>query len=87
MPNKKNAKKELRKAKKRTEANAFVKKEVKEIIKKSQKSLETKEATAKETVFKAMKTLDKAAQKGVIKKNTAARKKSRLHKKLNATLK
>lgn len=32
----------------------------------------------------AIKSIDKATQKGVLHKNTAARKKSRLHKKLNA---
>ena len=36
----------------------------------------------KETVLKAISTLDKAAEKGVIHKNNAARRKSRLMKKL-----
>ncbi|MBU4454999.1 30S ribosomal protein S20, partial [Patescibacteria group bacterium] len=38
---------------------------------------------AKELVMKTMKALDKAAQKGIIKKNTRDRKKSRLQKKFN----
>jgi len=33
--------------------------------------------------MKTLKALDKAARKGVIKKNTANRRKSRLHKRLN----
>ena len=37
----------------------------------------------KETVLKAISTLDKAAEKGVIHKNAAARRKGRLMKKLN----
>ena len=36
-------------------------------------------ATMKETYLKAQKAIDKAAAKGIIKKNTAARKKSRLN--------
>jgi small subunit ribosomal protein S20 len=40
---------------------------------------------AKEAVGEAIKRIDKAAQKGMIKKNTAARRKSRLAKKLAAS--
>ena len=39
--------------------------------------------TAEEAVKAAIKRIDKAAQSGVIKKNTAARRKSRLQRKLN----
>lgn len=39
---------------------------------------------AEEAVREAIKRIDKAAQKGVLKKNTAARRKSRLQRKLNA---
>lgn len=39
---------------------------------------------AKELIREAQKALDKAAKTGVIKKNTAARKLSRLMKKVNA---
>ena len=39
--------------------------------------------TAEETLQQAIKALDKAAQKGVIHKNNAARRKSRLMKALN----
>ena len=87
MPNKKSAKKELKKSIKRQEANLFVKKEIKELTKTARKAVTSKEAEAKALVQKTMKALDKAAQKGVIKKNTAARRKSRLHKKLNSVSK
>jgi small subunit ribosomal protein S20 len=40
---------------------------------------------AEEAVKAAIRRIDKAAQKGVLKKNTAARRKSRLQRKLNAT--
>lgn len=39
---------------------------------------------AEEAVKSAIKRIDKAASKGVIKKNTAARRKSRLQRRLNA---
>ena len=83
MPNKKSAKKELRKNIKRAAANDFVHKEIKELSKAARKQISEKAEVAKETVLKTVKALDKAARKGVIKKNTAARKKSRLTKALN----
>ena len=43
-----------------------------------------KPADAEKSVREAIRALDKAAQKGIIKKNNAARSKSRLMKKLNA---
>jgi len=83
MPNKKSAKKELRKGNKRALYNSKISENVKTLIKKSRKAIVAKDATAKELVVKALKTLDKAAQKGVIKKNTRNRNKSRLQKRLN----
>ena len=84
MPNKKSAKKELKKSIKRETANSFVTKQIKELSKDSRKAIQSKDEKAKEVVAKTMKALDKAAAKGIIKKETASRKKSRLHKKLNA---
>ena len=43
-----------------------------------------KKEDAKKALVKAQKALDKAAKGGVIKKNTASRKKSRLSKKIKA---
>lgn len=83
MPNKKSAKKELRKNIKRKAYNKKVKDNIKTLVKKSRKAIELKDATAKELVAKALKALDKAAAKGIIKKNVRDRNKSRLHKKLN----
>ena len=83
MPNIESAKKELRKSIKRNARNSNVEKSLKELIKKSRKAIETKDGKAKDLVAKTMKALDKAAQKGIIKKNTRDRRKSRLHKKLN----
>jgi small subunit ribosomal protein S20 len=83
MPIKKSAQKELRKSKKNQIYNKKVVDHLKNIIKKSQKAISQKENKAEELVQGALKALDKAAQKGIIKKNTRDRKKSRLQKKLN----
>jgi small subunit ribosomal protein S20 len=83
MPNKKSAIKELRKSAKRAIRNYKVKKAIKDVVKESKKLIETKEKQATDKVKAAIKLLDKAAAKKIIAKNTAARKKSRLMKKLN----
>ncbi len=83
MPNIKSAKKELRKSKKRKIYNEKIKNNAKNLIKKSRQAISADDHKAQELVKQTFKALDKAAQKGVIKKNTRDRKKSRLHKKLN----
>jgi len=83
MPNKLSAKKELRKSKKRQIVNQKALDNIKTLIKKSRKAIEAKGKEAEELVKKTLKALDKAAQKGLIKKNTRDRRKSRLHQKLN----
>ncbi|HOZ55673.1 MAG: 30S ribosomal protein S20 [Parcubacteria group bacterium ADurb.Bin316] len=87
MPNLKSAKKELRKSKKRQIRNTQINDNLKKLIKNSRKAIEAKDSKAKELVAQTMKALDKAAQKGIIKKNNRDRRKSRLHTKLNAMLK
>lgn len=63
-----------------TERNRAVKGIVKSAIKKTREAVAAgKTDEAKEWLKNAQKALDKAAQKHVIKKNTAARKKSRLN--------
>lgn len=83
MPNIKSAKKELRKGAKRQMRNKKIKNDVKDLIKKSRKAIEAKEKDVKDLVAKTLKALDKAAQKGIIKKKTKDRKKSRLQQRLN----
>lgn len=87
MPNIKSAKKELRKGKTRRVYNIKIKDNLKNLIKKSRKAIEAGDAKAKELVAQTLKALDKAAQKGVIKKNTRDRKKSKLQIRLNKILK
>ncbi len=76
MPNIQSARKELRKAKKRAALNKLRKDGFKDAIKKA-----IKEPTA-DALKLAQQALDKAARAGVIKKNTASRRLSRLMKKL-----
>lgn len=84
MPNKKSAAKELRKAVKRNAANKKVSDKLKNSVKASLKQIKAGDKQVKEDYKKTIKLIDKAAKKGVIKKNTASRKKSRLMKKVNA---
>lgn len=81
MPIKKSAKKYMRVTKRKTEKNKRIKGLFKSAIKKTRESIHAeKTEEAKEWLKKSIKALDKAAQKKVIHKNTAARKKSRLNK-------
>jgi small subunit ribosomal protein S20 len=83
MPNIKSAAKEYRKNIKRRAFNNNIEVHIQDLIKKSRKAIGAKDAKSAALVKETMKALDKAAQKGVIKKNTAARKKSRLNLLLN----
>ncbi len=81
MPNTKSAAKAMRQSARRHVANLKTKAKVKDATKKVRKSLEAKSATEATAALRgAMAALDKAAKKGVIHKNTASRKKSRMAK-------
>jgi len=82
MPIKQSAKKALRQAKKRAAANKVVRDAARAAVKTVVKNLEAK-TDVKEAIRLAQKKLDKAAKIGVIKPKTAARKLSRLMKKVN----
>lgn len=86
MPIKQSAKKALRQAKKRTAANKIVKDASKLAIKNVLKAIESGK-DVQDAIKAAQKKLGKAAKKGVIKKQTAARKLSRLMKKINTAIK
>lgn len=87
MPNRKASIKDLRKSAKRQEFNKKISDNLKQLLKKSIKAIEAKDAKAKELLTQALKAIDKAAQKGILKANTRNRKKSRLTKKFNKSLK
>ena len=78
MPITQSAKKAVRGSLKKKAFNDQRKRAMKEIIKKIEKLAKTNKAEAVKILPSAFKTIDKAMQKGVIKKNNAARKKSRL---------
>ncbi|MCB9798775.1 30S ribosomal protein S20 [Candidatus Nomurabacteria bacterium] len=87
MPNLKNAKKALRQAKKRAEENLVVKKAYKTALKEVNKAMDAGQKDVADLLKTAQKKLDKAAKKGVLKKNTASRKFSRLMAKVNTVAK
>ncbi|MCE9517573.1 30S ribosomal protein S20 [Candidatus Nomurabacteria bacterium] len=81
MPITKSAKKALRGSLKKKAINDRNKKLVKESIKTIEKLVkEKKKDEAKKLLPVAYSTIDKATKKGIFKKNTASRKKSRLSK-------
>jgi len=84
MPIKKAAFKALRQNKRHRIRNLRVKNHLKKLSINFRKAVEKKDkAKAAEFAKKLIKAYDKAAEHNYIKKNTAARKKSRLMKKLN----
>ncbi|MFA6973262.1 MAG: 30S ribosomal protein S20 [Parcubacteria group bacterium] len=88
MPIKKAAKKYMRVTARKTEKNNKIKGLFRSAIKKTKEAVAKNDtAQATEELKRAIKALDKAAQKKVIKKNTAARKKSRLNKMVKAVVK
>ena len=85
MPNIKSAIKRVSVIEKKTLRNNMIKSEYKTAVKKFEKAVENKDMENLDALFSlATKKIDQACTKGVIVKNTAARKKSNLAKKLNA---
>lgn len=79
MPITTSAKKALRGSLRKKTQNDRTKKKMKEVIKGIEKLVLAKDsASAKKQLSIAYSVIDKAAKKGVIKKNNASRKKSRL---------
>ncbi len=83
MPNNPAARKRMRQEQKRRLHNRSVKSLVKTHITKARHAIALDE-NAEEAVRAAVSELDRAAKKGVIHRNNAARRKSRLMKQLNA---
>ena len=83
MPNNAAAKKRMRQEQKRRLHNRSVKSLVKTQITKARQAIALDE-NSEEAVRAAVSELDRAAKKGVIHRNNAARRKSRLMKQLNA---
>ena len=84
MPNIKSAKKRVKIIEKKTLRNSIIKSAYKTAIRRFEEAIDAgKIGEAKVLFVQATKKIDQACSKGVIVKNTAARKKSNLAKKLN----
>ena len=85
MPNIKSAIKRVSVIEKKTLRNNMIKSAYKTAVKKFEEAVAAGDKEKATTLFsEATKKIDQACSKGVIVKNTAARKKSNLAKKLNA---
>ncbi len=85
MPNIKSAKKRVLVSEKKAEINKAFVTTVKTTAKKFEKALEEGNQEAAQAAYKAaVKKIDTAVSKGYVHKNTAARRKSRMAKKINA---
>ena len=87
MANTKSALKNIRKTERRNARNRVFRSRARTFVKKAQSQIQAGNLeAAQETTRKAVKALDKAAQKGIIHPNNASRRKSRLVKRLNQAL-
>ncbi|MCR4881415.1 MAG: 30S ribosomal protein S20 [bacterium] len=86
MPNIKSAKKRVLVAERNHAKNVAVKSRIKTAIRRVLEALKDNTEKVQELLNNAYKTIDKSVSKGVLHKNTAARKKSRLTKFVNKTL-
>ena len=77
MPNIKSVIKDVKKSRERHARNIAVKSKIKTMVKKAQAAGEDE---VKQAVSVAISVIDRAAEKGIIHKNQAARRKSRLMK-------
>lgn len=88
MANTKSALKRMRSSEKRRLRNRRVRSETRTYIKRARAQIEAGELEeAQKSVAQAVRALDKAAEKGILHKNSAARRKSRLVQKLNQAMK
>lgn len=84
MPNIKSVIKDVKKSRERRARNVAVKSKIKTITKKARTTMQAGDTAAtQQAVTSAVSVIDKAAEKGIIHKNAAARRKSRLMKAAN----
>lgn len=85
MANTKSAKKSIKVQERRRVRNQMIDTRVRSFFKKARRAIEEVDSeNAEKTVVQAISQMDKAVAKGIIHKNTAARKKSRLMKHFRA---
>lgn len=85
MPNIKSAKKRVKVTQVKNLRNKAINSALKTTLKKANLAIESNSADKAEAVRVAVKSIDKAVAKGILRKNTAARKKSALARKCNAS--
>ena len=85
MPNIKSAKKRVKVTAKKQERNYRVRSQVRTAIRKFRLSLTKSELNSETALSAAASQIDRAVSKGVLHRNTAARRKSRLARALNKT--
>lgn len=78
MPNIKSVKKDVKKSREAHERNIAVKSKIKTFIKKAKTLITAGDAASVQAISSASSVIDKAAEKGIIHKNAASRRKSRL---------
>ncbi len=83
MANIKSAVKRIHVAKRNEKRNKSAKSNIKTLLNKALKIISEKGGDAEKLVREAIKNIDKAVSKGILHKNTASRKKSRLMKRLS----
>lgn len=87
MANTPSAKKRMRQNQKRRLRNRMVRTRARTAVRRARQAIETGDPDAAKAALKAVSELDRAAIKGVIHRNNAARRKSRLMKRLAMTQK
>jgi small subunit ribosomal protein S20 len=80
MPNKPAAKKALRQSIKKTVINSALKNDLKMALKRARRATDVKSAESAALLRQTVQLIDKSVRRRLIKKNTAARTKSRLMK-------
>jgi small subunit ribosomal protein S20 len=87
LANTRSALKKMRQAEKRRVRNRLYRSRARTFVKKTQRLLSDGDLdAARQAAIEAASALDRAAEKGIIHKNNAARRKSRLMRKLNQAL-
>ncbi|MCS7221276.1 MAG: 30S ribosomal protein S20 [Anaerolineae bacterium] len=88
MANTKSALKRIRSSERKRLRNRIVRGQARTFVKNTRRAIEAGDlATAQQLLQKAISALDKAAEKGVIHRNNAARRKSRLMRAFNQAMK
>ncbi|MEN6521815.1 MAG: 30S ribosomal protein S20 [Armatimonadota bacterium] len=83
MPNIKSVMKDVKKSRQNHLRNLATKSKIKTFVKKSKSMIDEGSSEVAQIVSQTVSIIDKAAEKGIIHKNAAARRKSRLMKKAN----